>query len=222
MTLRELIARYRVEANDKVEPYFSSDKDVTDWLNDAESEACIRGRLIHESTNPGMCVINIVAGQSVYKLHRALYELDNLRFQANGDNRVCPVYQTSQDNLNVINPEWRQQLGDPHYAIQGDASVRVSPVPARAGLLMIEGYRLPKAAMESMDDEPEINAVHHRHLVHWALHKAFSVPDSEFIDPNRSAIAESNFSQYFGERPDSDLRRITREDVPHHVRAFWP
>lgn len=58
---------------------------------------------------------------------------------------------------------------------------------------------------------------HHPHLVEWALHKAFSVPDAEFFDPNRAQIAEAKFIDYFGERPDSDLRRITREDVPQHM-----
>ncbi|RPP87255.1 hypothetical protein IPC1125_34030, partial [Pseudomonas aeruginosa] len=60
------------------------------------------------------------------------------------------------------------------------------------------------------------------HLVQWALHRGFSIPDMESFDPNRAALAEAAFTAYFGERPDSDLRRITREDVPHHVEAFWP
>ena len=42
-------------------------------------------------------------------------------------------------------------------------------------------------------------------------------------DPTyRAAMAEQAFTEYFGQRPDSDLRRITREDVPHHVIPFMP
>ena len=76
--------------------------------------------------------------------------------------------------------------------------------------------------MELDGDVPEINQIHHVHLIQWALHKAYSVPDSEFFDPNRSALAEQEFTDYFGPRPDSDVRRITREDVPHVVQPFMP
>ena len=61
-------------------------------------------------------------------------------------------------------------------------------------------------------DKPEINQAHHRHLVHWALHRAFSKPDSETIDPTRAATAEAAFTRYFGPSPDADLRRSTRHD----------
>ena len=47
MNLKSLIARFRVLANDKAEPYFWSDEEVSGWLNDAVHEACLRGRLLH-------------------------------------------------------------------------------------------------------------------------------------------------------------------------------
>jgi hypothetical protein len=69
-------------------------------------------------------------------------------------------------------------------------------------------------------DEPCILAVHHIHLVQWALYRAFSKPDAEIFDPNRAAQAEAEFSRYFGARPDSDLRSDTREDEPQHIVAW--
>lgn len=75
--------------------------------------------------------------------------------------------------------------------------------------------------MAGIDDVPEIAAIHHEYLVQWALYRAFSVPDTETFDPNRAAIAEREFTQYFGLRPDSDLRRITREDTPHEVEPWF-
>ena len=38
----------------------------------------------------------------------------------------------------------------------------------------------------------------------------------------RAASAEAAFTRYFGLLPDSDLRRRTREDVPHFNTAFLP
>ena len=55
MQLSDLIKRFRIDANDKVEPYFNDDESVTSWLNEAVNEACIRGRLLHESENTEVC-----------------------------------------------------------------------------------------------------------------------------------------------------------------------
>ena len=94
--------------------------------------------------------------------------------------------------------------------------------PSTAGTLYLEGYRLPLKPLVNDTDKPEINQAHHRNLVHWALHRAFSKPDSETIDPQRAATAEAAFTRYFGIAPDSDMRRQTREDVLHVNKVFFP
>ena len=221
MNLTALIARFRTDANDKAQPYFWEDAEVIAWFNDAVEEAAIRGRLIHESANPSMCRINLAVGQSVCALHPTMYELDYLAYQETGQSSVNCLRLVSQDYLNNEVRDWRQLEGAPKYAIQGDKGLRVVPKPLVAGVVLVEGYRLPKTPIEGGDDEPEINKAHHRHLVYWVLHRAFCIPDTEAFDQNRAKVAESEFTQYFGERPDVDLRRITREDVEHHVQAFW-
>ena len=69
---------------------------------------------------------------------------------------------------------------------------------------------------------PEIATLHHDTLVHWALHRLSSVPDSELFDPVRSTAALAEFTSYFGPEPDADLRRITRHDQEHHNLAWFP
>lgn len=224
MQLNDLISRFRTLANDKVEPYFIDDASVIDWLNDAVSEACIRGRLLHESQNNDVCKINILIGSSRYQLHESLYELTRLWFE--------PSDGTKGHFLSLMSPElldhyydgenWRVKSGKPEHAIQDDTGIRLVPVPDVGGELQLEGYRVPLSPMKNDTDIPEINQIHHVQLIQWVLHRAYSVPDSEFFDPNRAAIAEQEFTDYFGIRPDSDLRRITREDIPHAVQPFWP
>ena len=70
-------------------------------------------------------------------------------------------------------------------------------------------------------DKPELNQAHHRHLVHWALYRAFSKPDADGADPTKAARAEANFTKYFGIAPDADLRRSTRSDEAQTNKAFW-
>lgn len=216
MELRELIRRFRVDANDKIEPYFNSDVDVIAWLNDAVNEACIRGRLIYEYNMK----IAVQPEKSTYPLSK-IYEITRIWFKSSN--------QTTSQQLSLVSPTYLDQIyydnwadlkGSPLYVIQTDTKIKLVPEPDISGEVRLEGYRVA-AALEGDSDEPEINPLHHSQLIHWALHKAFNVPDSEFFDPNRSTLAEQAFTDYFGIRPDSDLRRITREDVPQVVQPFF-
>lgn len=224
MQLSQLIQRFRVQANDKVEPYFNDDESVIDWLNDAVNEACIRGRLIQESDNADVCVIDIITGTAKYRLHESLYELSRVWFEPGNGTRGSYLALMSAESLDQKYKcdNWKLMQGIPQFAIQDDTGIRLVPSPNIEGALHLEGYRVPLVNMQNENDEPEINSIHHIHLIDWALHKAFSVPDAEFFDPNRSALAEQKFEDYFGIRPDSDLRRITREDIPHNVVPFMP
>lgn len=222
MTLAQLIAAYRTAANDKVEPYFVDDDDLVQFFNEAEAEAAVRGRLIHESSNADVCRIDIEAGVDTYALHPKLYEITHLSFQVDGHSRRAGLKLVSTEWLDAEVRRWRDLLGRPEWAVQTDKAIRLVPAPLKDGTLRIEGYRLPFEPMADEDDAPEIGEAHHIHLVQWALHRAFSIPDAEFFDAGRASAAEEAFTAYFGMRPDADLRRITRHDVPHHVEAFWP
>ena len=89
-------------------------------------------------------------------------------------------------------------------------------------MLHLEAYRLPLKKLADDMDKPEIHEAHHEHLIQWALHKAFSVPDSELFDPDRSILSERAFTGYFGPLPDSGMRRETRHDVQHFNKAVFP
>lgn len=224
MQLSDLISRFRTLANDKVEPYFIDDDSVTDWLNDAVNEACIRGRLLHESQNNDVCKIAVLTGSSRYQLHESLYELSRVWFEPSNGTHGSYLALMSAESLDrhYRCDNWKLKQGAPQFAIQDDTGIRLVPIPDVDGELQLEGYRVPLLPMENDTDVPEINQIHHVQLIQWVLHQAFKVPDAEFFDPNRSALAEQEFTDYFGIRPDSDLRRITREDIPHNVIPFMP
>ena len=223
MTLAELISRYRILANDKAAPFFVSDDEARDFLNEAENQACIRGRMIHAADDAEVCDLAVSAGRALYEFHPSLIEIDNCCFRENGAaRRGPPIEFHSQEWLDDCVQDWRDKSGAPRYAILNDTSIRLVPRPAVGGLLIFEGYRAPKRPMSKTPDSPEIARHHHEHLVQWALFRAFSIPDSEFIDPTRAAVAESAFAAYFGPLVDVDLRRLTREDFPHVTQSFMP
>lgn len=222
MTLEELIRRFRTLAVDKVQPYLFADEDVIDWLNDAQRQACIRGRLLREDANLAVCEIALTPGQRTYPLHKSVYEIINARIVPGNGDRARTVFLASREWMDGNMPDWRDEQGQAEFAIQDDTSIRVVGVITTGDKLVIECYRTPLKVLANDVDKPEIHEAHHEHLIQWALHKAFSVVDAETFDAQRSERAENEFTRYFGTLPDSDLRRVTRIDVPHHNAAILP
>ena len=222
MDVEALIRRFRVLANDNAQPYFWADVDVTDWLNDAHAQACVRGRLIREDENPAVCQIALAPGQHTYPLHASVYELINLRIKGSGTEPSRPMSIKSREWLDANVCDWRDMDEPSPWLIQDDTTLRVVGAIQAGDVLHLECYRLPLKQLANDMDKPEIHAAHHVHLIQWALHKAFSVPDADGFDAARSAAAEAEFTAYFGPMPDSDLRRRTREDVPHVNKAYFP
>ena len=220
MDVEALIRRFRVLANDNAQPYFWADVDVTDWLDDAHAQACIRGRLLRDDATASVCTIALTPGKSTYKLHHKLYEIISIRLVP-ADGCARPVALKSREWLDANHRDWRDCQRPVVTAIQDDTSIRVVGKVEAGDTLQIEVYRLPMLSLAD-SDTPEIHEAHHEHLVQWALHRAFSIPDTEAFDPARAASAEAAFTRYFGLLPDSDLRRRTREDVPHHNEAILP
>ena len=223
MTLEDLIQQFRIDADDLVpNPYLWEGEWIAAWLTEAQSQAAIRGRLLFEASDPAICEIPVTAGVATYPLHRTLYELEHLRFKAAGAGNSERVRLKTREELDRIRPGWRDRSdSQPCFAIQDDTRITLVDRPSVAGTLYVEGYRLPLRALVNDNDKPEIHEAHHRHLVHWALYRAFSKPDSETIDKDRAALAETAFTAYFGPRPDSDLRRSTRSDEVQTNKVFW-
>ncbi|MEQ6437212.1 DUF6682 family protein [Comamonas sp. w2-DMI] len=216
MTLAELIASFRVDAMDRAEPYLWDEDTVTRWLNEAQEEAAVRGRLLLDDSTPAVTTIAVQAGKASYALHPKVYEIAHLRWQPSAaPHRARPVVLVTREWMDRKHPGWRHRLdGDAMYAIQTERDLRLVPVPREDGVLVLEAYRLPLKPMGCDGDKPEIHAASHAYLVYWALYRAFSQPDADGFDPQRAAMAEAAFTKYFGARPDSDLRRSTRQDLP--------
>ena len=219
MTLEDLIRRFRLRATDVAEPHLFADQDVIDWLNDAEEQACVRGRLISEDELEAVCSIPLTPGTHTYALNPLVYEIISLWIKP-ASGRKRPATLRSREWLDHHLPEWRESTRPAEIAIQDDTTVRIVGAVEAGDTLELECYRLPRRPMAHDTDKPEIHRAHHQHLIDWALHRAFSVPDAETFDPNRAALADQAFTRYFGPLPDSDMRRITRHDVAHHNATF--
>ena len=215
MNVQQLVEQFRVDSLDREQPYLWGEPEVLGWLNEAQAEAAVRGRLLLDDSTPAVCESAVAAGVVSYQLHPKVYEISHLRFVSAATSQACGLDLVSREFLDSKHPRWRDHgPGEPRFAIQTETRLRLVPAPREAGTLRLEAYRLPLAALINPVDEPEIHEAHHPYLVHWALYRGFGQPDSEGFDSERAAQAYAVFERYFGMRPDSDLRRSTRHDEP--------
>ena len=226
MELSDSISQYRTDADDKVEPYLSSDEEVTAWLNEAEEEAAIRARLLFDSSTTAVCDIAVsagavTAGTRVYALHESVFEITRAVFIPTGSTTEYDLYLTDRVEQDRAYPGWRNLVDIPHQLIVDDTKIELGCKPSVAGIIRIECYRTPLVKIEdSTNETPEINRVHHRFLVHWVLHRAYNRPDSQIFDPGRAEREEALFTQQFGIRPDANNRRDVQANREHHNRAW--
>lgn len=218
MNLEQLEASFREDTHDYEGKNFWSSEVIASHLSEAEEEGAIRMRLL-----PDVLEIDTDPTRSVYPLNNRFFEIIHAAWAPAGTTRFEALYQTSIENLDGLRCDWRtERVARPEYLVHNDTNVRLAGVMRRAGTLQIEGYRLPRRPLKQPQDRPEINEAHHRHLVNWALYRGFSKVDAECFDPNRAALAYAAFERYFGLRPDAELNKWTRRDVPHHNTAVMP
>ena len=222
MTLEDLIATFRSDTDDLEPDYLSSDLAITAWLNEAEREACIRARLIHEVSNPAICSIAVVAPARVFQLHALITEVTRVAFTPTGSSceQVLDIVDIVEMDRRASN--WRTRTELPREVIITDKQLRLGSIPSTDGTLAIEAYRLPLRNIEdSSTESPEIGAANHEQLLHWAEYRCYKRPDAEIHDPGRSDKALAEFTRIFGIRPDADLRKATQSNRQQHNQAYW-
>ena len=226
MDLSELTTQYRSDADDKLAPYLSSSSDVAAWLNEAEEEAAVRARLLHESSNALVCQIavttdHVTAGTRVFTLHESVFHITRATFIPTGSTTEYEMEITDRVEQDRAHPGWRSLSGIPAQVFQNDTTIELGCKPSTDGVIYIECYRLPLVKIEdSTTETPEINKVHHRKLIWWVLYRVYSRPDSEIYDPDRAARELAAFTDHFGERPDAESRRDVEANRHHHNRAW--
>lgn len=227
MELSELVAQYRVDADDLVaQPYLSTTPQVVGWINEAEEEAAIRARLLFDSSTPEVCEIEVdaaavTAGTRVYALHEAVFQITRAMFVPEGTTTEYELYLTDRVEQDRRHPGWRARVDIPAQAIHDDTKLELGCKPSVAGTIRIECYRTPLVKIQDSETStPEIHRTHHRYLIHWVLHRAYSRPDSELYDPKRAALEEARFTEHFGIRPDANNRRNVEANRQHHNKAW--
>lgn len=238
MTLDDLIGRFRQRADDAASPPLNDDETVRGWLNEAVNEACIRARLIFD-TSSAFLTIPIVVDQAVYTLDPSIIQiadmwLTNRRWILEGTDQsaldrgsIFPRWRgryRHHDCYALWGRNWRTWKGSPRYFIQDGTRLQLVPIPTEVDTLNLSVYRLPvdSEVMDAPAEEPVIAAQWHDRLIDWALFRAYDSKDGEEIDDTRAGIALARFEASFGKRLDAAVERKRAERRSHTTVTNWP
>lgn len=222
MTLAQLIAQFRVEVADVATPPLFTDAQVTLWLNEAEEEAAIRARLLRDKVTTALCQISVVPTVSVYALDPRVVEIiyAGMIYASNVGMFPYRLAITTADVLDQVRPAWRSLRYRPQGIIQYDAKMEVDCIPDANYTINLEVYRMPLVQMALTTDSPEISAIHHRHLVKWAKHRAYDKQDADTQDLAKSDKYRKEFEDKFGKPLDASYRKRANANTPHRNRSY--
>lgn len=210
MTLAELRAAFRLQAEDTATPYLWSDVEVDRYLNAAESEAAERASLIYDDTS-ATSLISVVAGTKRYALTADVVRLDYAEL-------TTPP---ATEPLDVSIIDRREQAGRALFMVPDGAAIELNFEPQADGTLRLGMYRLPAAPMELVADTPEISPRHHLKMLDWALHLAYLKTDADSFDQAKADRHEAEFIANFGQRIDANVKHKQRERRRHTTRCVW-
>jgi hypothetical protein len=192
MNLLALRTECRTRLGDLADPPFWTDKWLDERLNEAEREACIRARLIEDSSSKATS-LEISTAEKRYALHPSVLDVLSCELESN-----------------------------PGVAIGGwdltESHIVFADYPQADDVLLMTVIRMPLNPMTDKKDEPEIRAHHHAMLVPWVLSQAYMVHDADTFDPQAAQRNEAEFENYFGQRPTANVQRKHRAKTGHVVR----
>lgn len=193
MNLREIIALYRQETMDKASPPFASDEIVTLYANQAETEACRRGKLLRRSSS-----IEYAAGQRTISLDSKVAAV----LRARGLRTSIDVVEV--DFMDMHSPNWQRDnaVSDVQVLVSGIDTdmLHMWPIPKEAGAIDFVFQSLPVTPMVAPSDCPKIREEAHPALVDWILYKVYTMQDGELFNAQKGAEALKNFEQEFGKK----------------------
>lgn len=198
MTVADLIAEFRDRAFDQKSPPLWTDTQLIRWANDAQREACRRGKLLIDSTDDTICSIDYDTVDPVLDLDTRIISIR----EAIVDGQTIPLDEYLLSRMNELFPGWRSaaaQFPMGYIKDYGSKQIRLYPQPTQAGTVLLSVVREPLEDM-AKTDEPELPARYHMSLVEWLLYRAYSLQDPDTCDPQRAQKALTAFETEFGRR----------------------
>lgn len=186
---------------------WSSDE-LRSFYNDAVRQACLRARLLVDSTTESVCRLAVEPGTQSVRLHPSILAVRN----------VTPAVAIGCDELTGCTarrvakerPRWHlpnDGHGHPRFWIPDwqDGQLWFDRPFQSANTLHLSVWRTPldTELVEGDADEPVIPEPFHTDLLDWCEWRAYSKKDAETLDNERAGRAYTLFEAKFGRLPSA-------------------
>jgi hypothetical protein len=203
MFLNDLIVSAQNQSDeivDKPDLLWSLDE-WTEYANDAENEACIRGNLIIDKST-ALTSIAVLSGIGTYSIDEKILEIRRVKLASGTE----PLVKTSKKVLDATYPNWETDTGTVRsWFHDGTNKITLYKLPNTATTMSLMVSRLPLVPMtlaNKLTESPEVDAMYHQGLVDWMLLRAYSKQDTETLDKGKAKEHLTRFTKRFGERPE--------------------
>lgn len=195
----ELLGLFRIEMSDRAEPYLWSDEFVIGAIDDAQKQFARKTDGIPDSTTAA--VVDLAVAQNpdtllytdVLPLHESIMKIRSARRSDTG--RAVDVL--NEEDMAARGMYLDGTPGRLRALVVGmdEGKVRLWSFPNEDVTVKLSVFRLPLTTIT--DDEPlEIPAQHHRDLLLWVKHRAYSVQDAETFDKTKAEDFGLRFEQF--------------------------
>lgn len=196
MKASKLIEVFRRDVLDTAKPYLVSDDAALFYLNEAQTEAARRARLITDSTS-SVSTASVSAGDPVVEIDPRVVSIRRIRLTS----KTEQLRKMQAREMDAVNPGWDASTSQsiPCFAILDYETnkIRLYPTPSASDDLQMTVVREPLDAM-GFGSEPEIAPRWHLSLIEWMKFRTYIDDDTELYDEKKAARALGLFEQEFG------------------------
>lgn len=193
MNSTDLLNQFRLDCYDGEAPYLWSDEEVIGYIDDAQRMFCRLVGGIGDASSPFTRIAYTPASDWVALSPLILKIRDACDLPTGREIDVWNFEDMRRRGIRFNNVPGRVR-----HIITGieEHRVRLYSFPADAGTIQLMVDRLPLKAITDTDQKLEIDEQHHRNLLLWVSHLAYSKQDAETFDRTRAAESETAFRQY--------------------------
>lgn len=206
MNAGELLTLFREDTFDLAEPFLWSDPLVLSYIDDAQIQFCRRTDGIADATTDAVTKLAIVPNTEWYDFHPSILKVRSALRADTGR----PVEVINHEDMASRNWYFDGRTGPVRALVLGieEAKARVWPKPNETVEVRLTTFRLPLATINDVDQNFEIPAEHHQHLLHWVKHRAYGKQDAETFDRTKSKESADAFLAYcFDAKLQQERRR---------------
>jgi hypothetical protein len=190
MNTTELKDQFRSEVFDTAAPYLWSDALIYTYIDDAQKQFCRWTYGIEDARSFKLMIK--ADGTEWYAIDPAILKLRDAIDSATGND----VPLVAVEKMREKGMKFDGREGPLRALITGmeKGYVRAHPKPNTACVVELRTFRLPVDVVAG--DDFEIDAQHHINLLDWVKKRAYSIPDTDGQDPQKSAKHEAAFVAY--------------------------